>query len=246
MSGSKVYGMPHYSLQDLSDQSGIELRTIRSYIQSGILQRPSSSGRGAYYGDEHLNRLKAMRVLRERERKSLDEVRGFFLTSSDAEIAAKAAELPDLPVLEFEERGSESSAADYLARLKESLGGSWTGQPAYGQTSRQSIFDTTSRQSIFDPTSRQLAYRRTSRQYSRASSSPSTPRNLGPLQRAISVLASLTGQTRPPSTTRHSAWSRFEIVPGVELQVDESLGLDPGEIGQLCDHIRVFIQGGLK
>jgi DNA-binding transcriptional MerR regulator len=229
--------MPHYSLQDLSDQSGIELRTIRSYIQSGILQRPSSSGRGAYYRDEHLNRLKAMRVLRERERKSLDEVRGFFLTSSDAEIAAKAAELPDLPVLEFEERGSESSAADYLARLKESLGGSWAGQPAYGQTPRLSTFDLTSRQ---------LAYRRTSRQYSRASSSPSTPRNLGPLQRAISVLASLTGQTRPPSTTRHSAWSRFEIVPGVELQVDESLGLDPGEIGQLCDHIRVFIQGGLK
>jgi DNA-binding transcriptional MerR regulator len=211
--------MPQYSLQDLADLSGIELRTIRSYIQSGIIQRPSSSGRGAYYGDEHLDRLKAMRVLRERERKSLDEVRGFFLTSSDVEIAAKAAELLDLPVLEPEERGSESSAADYLARLKESLGGSWTGQ---------------------------AAYRETPWQHSRTGRTPASPGNLGPLQRAISVLASLTRQSRPPSVTRHATWSKFEIVPGVELQVDESLGLDPGEIGQLCDHIRVFIQGGLK
>lgn len=208
--------MPQYSLQDLSDLTGIELRTIRSYIQSGILQRPSSSGRGAYYGDEHLDRLKAMRVLRERERKTLDEVRGFFLTSSDYEIAAKAAELPDLPVLEPEELGSESSAADYLKRLKESLGGSWTGEPGH---------------------------RGPALKHSRGDSTPFVSGNLGPLQRAISVLASLTGQTRPPSTTRHGTWSKFEIVPGVELQIDESLGLDPGEVEQLCDHIRVFIEG---
>jgi DNA-binding transcriptional MerR regulator len=209
-----------YSLQDLADQTGIELRTIRSYIQTGVLPRPSSSGRGAFYGPEHLNRLKAMRVLREQERRSLDEVRAFFLTSSEQQIAEKAAALVSPASIPEADASRRSSAGEYLQQLKESMGGSWTGH----RGPRPSRKTTAPRQHI-------------------VSEGPA-PGELSPVQRAITILSTLTNEPRPHAGTRVTGWQRMEIVPGVELHIDSALGLDSDELRRLCDYIREFIQGG--
>jgi DNA-binding transcriptional MerR regulator len=53
-----------FSLAELADVSGIEARTIRSYIEKDLLPGPQTRGRGATYTNEHLDRLKAIQTLR--------------------------------------------------------------------------------------------------------------------------------------------------------------------------------------
>lgn len=53
-----------YSLNELSDATGIEARTIRSYIERGLLPGADARGRGASYSAEHLTRLKVIQALR--------------------------------------------------------------------------------------------------------------------------------------------------------------------------------------
>ena len=47
-----------YNIETLAKISGLTRRTIRYYIQRGLLDPPLGSGRGSYYTDDHLKRLK--------------------------------------------------------------------------------------------------------------------------------------------------------------------------------------------
>lgn len=49
------------SLQQLSDQSGVSQRSIRYYIQRGLLPRPQGETRAATYGADHLSALLRIR-----------------------------------------------------------------------------------------------------------------------------------------------------------------------------------------
>jgi len=81
-----------FSLQELSDASGIEPRTIRSYIEKGLLPGPGSLGRHASYGDEHLGRLKVIGLLRDARREiTLDQIRGLLAQLSLEQIDHLAA-----------------------------------------------------------------------------------------------------------------------------------------------------------
>lgn len=46
-----------YSLEQLSQMTGISRRTIRFYIQKNLLPPPCGEKRGSYYTDEHLETL---------------------------------------------------------------------------------------------------------------------------------------------------------------------------------------------
>lgn len=52
------------TLTALSEATGIEPRTIRSYIERGLLPGAQSRGRGASYPTDHLNRLRVIQGLR--------------------------------------------------------------------------------------------------------------------------------------------------------------------------------------
>ena len=54
-----------YSLDGLAQKVGIHPRTIRSYIQQGLLRGPESMGRNAHYTDYHLKRLEVIKTLNE-------------------------------------------------------------------------------------------------------------------------------------------------------------------------------------
>lgn len=54
-----------YSIGELADAAGISRRTVRFYVQRGIIQPPLGAGRGHYYTEEHLNRLRRVRALQE-------------------------------------------------------------------------------------------------------------------------------------------------------------------------------------
>src|ERR1700735_5641431 len=65
-----------YSLADVAEASGIEERTIRSYIERGLLPGAQTRGRGASYSDEHLARLHLIRAVRRaRPTVTLSEIR---------------------------------------------------------------------------------------------------------------------------------------------------------------------------
>lgn len=53
-----------YSLEQLEHTARVPARQIRELVRLGILPAPSSRGRGATYGPEHLDRLRAWKRLR--------------------------------------------------------------------------------------------------------------------------------------------------------------------------------------
>ncbi len=53
-----------YTLDELAAETGIEARTIRSYIERGLLPSAQSRGRGATYLPDHLDRLRVIKMLR--------------------------------------------------------------------------------------------------------------------------------------------------------------------------------------
>ncbi|MFI1091803.1 MerR family transcriptional regulator [Streptomyces sp. NPDC020917] len=57
---------PAYRIEDLSRLSGTTVRTIRAYIDRGLLPRPERRGRANVYGDAHLARLRQIADLLER------------------------------------------------------------------------------------------------------------------------------------------------------------------------------------
>lgn len=52
-----------YNIESLADLAGLSKRTIRYYIELGLLTPPIGSCRGSYYTDSHLNRLEQIKRL---------------------------------------------------------------------------------------------------------------------------------------------------------------------------------------
>jgi len=84
-----------YGIQQLVQASGVPRRTVRYYVQLGLLPPPSGAGRGHYYTPEHLGRLLRIRELRNAGR-SLEEIR-YLLSGVEREAHE---ELPPTPVIE--------------------------------------------------------------------------------------------------------------------------------------------------
>ena len=52
-----------FSIDELADAAGISRRAVRFYIQKKLLPAPHGSKRGSWYGEDHLERLNAIRDL---------------------------------------------------------------------------------------------------------------------------------------------------------------------------------------
>lgn len=55
-----------YGVDELADLGGVTRRTVRYYIQEGLLPAPLGVGRGRHYGQQHLERLLHVKALQER------------------------------------------------------------------------------------------------------------------------------------------------------------------------------------
>ncbi|MCA9530561.1 MAG: MerR family transcriptional regulator [Myxococcales bacterium] len=56
---------PGYSIAEFAERGGVTRRTVRYYVQRGLLDPPEGAGRGARYTDAHLRRLERVRTLQE-------------------------------------------------------------------------------------------------------------------------------------------------------------------------------------
>ena len=99
-----------YSLNDLAQATGIEARTIRSYIERGLVPGAQTKGRTATYSKEHLSRLQVISSLRRaRPNISLGEIRMLLQSSSPEQIHSLA-------------KGSITAAGRALDQFRESEG----------------------------------------------------------------------------------------------------------------------------
>jgi DNA-binding transcriptional MerR regulator len=63
-----------YGIDELARLGGVTRRTVRYYVQEGVLPAPLGLGRGRHYAPEHLARLERVKALQE-QGLSLEEVR---------------------------------------------------------------------------------------------------------------------------------------------------------------------------
>lgn len=63
LSENKAESCGGWRLEELSQRAGVPRRTIRYYIQLGLVPRPAGEKRGAVYGEAHLDRILEVRRL---------------------------------------------------------------------------------------------------------------------------------------------------------------------------------------
>ncbi len=84
-----------YGIEELASLGGVTRRTVRFYVQEGLLQPPEGLGRGRHYGPDHLSRLLRVRSMQELGL-SLPEIRRALAEEGKAPAEA-APEVPPAP-----------------------------------------------------------------------------------------------------------------------------------------------------
>jgi len=85
-----------YAVGELADLGGVSRRTVRYYVQEGLIPAPLGVGRGDHYGREHLDRLLQVKALQEAGR-TLDEIRQLLDAGAVSTTRAAAAVARPLP-----------------------------------------------------------------------------------------------------------------------------------------------------
>src|SRR5919199_4063608 len=98
-----------FDLTQLAELAGVTPRTVRYYIQQGLLAPPSARGPGAHYDHAHLDRLNLIKRL-QREHLPLAEIRKQFRALDDRTVHELARSKP---------KEARSSALDYVRNVLE-------------------------------------------------------------------------------------------------------------------------------
>ena len=83
-----------YGIRELVQASGVSRRTVRYYVQRGLLPPPEGAGRGHYYRPDHLERLLLIKEMQGRGL-GLEEIR-VRLDGGDRAAPPPALELPEI------------------------------------------------------------------------------------------------------------------------------------------------------
>ena len=105
-----------YTIEDLVEKTGFSRRTIRYYVQEGLLDPPAGRGRGGFYFDSHLQRLMHIRRLQAQGLK-LAAIAGIVLGRGQPESAVVAApSTVDLPAPDTWEHYTLAPGVDLSVR----------------------------------------------------------------------------------------------------------------------------------
>lgn len=213
------------TLDELSERTGVERRTLRSWVAEGLIAPPDKTGRGARYPEGNVARALAVRALKEGDGLSFAEIRRRLWLAGDEELAAIAA------------RGAgrerpTSSLKEYLASVR-------AGQPADRPSEPQEA--AVQRRA---PSVAEAAPGEAPDDTAEADSAPA----LGPagLQALIAVLEGVAKV--PPGRRRPTTeWRRIPITPDLELAVRGDVTPKEQEmLERVADLIRSILTGGLS
>lgn len=184
-----------YTLEDLESMSGLSIRTLRFYIQEGLLPGPDTRGKFARYSQTHLDTIRFIERLK-KVHMPLKQIRHLLETMSSREIedllqsGTEGDIILSIPQLLFEDKETgkqkgkqqTSSALEYIRNL-ESLQGS------------MEIKETSTRYSI----------------------PPAPSRAPAPLGEFFMI------QPETGSEASGEAWQRIRLAEGVELHLRQPL-----------------------
>lgn len=195
------------TLAELSEASGLQSRTIRSWVAQGLLPGPLSRGPAARYPADQLERILAIRALKDLLGMSLTDIRRELLVASAEQIqswAAKAAEIaPESPrASAMSEPADPSAALDYFRSLRSSASA-----PSFGPPSEARLSESAP---VYNPSPK--------------------PRTSGfeALERRLMETGA---RSVPAGKSRSEEWIRIGITPDVELAVRGQL--DPEQRARL-------------
>ncbi len=243
MSHLFVLGMTEngLTLEELSDQTGVEPRTLRSWISEGLLAAPFKPGRGARYPESNALRALAVKALKDVHGQSLSEIRKHLMLADEEQINRWASEVPA--------SGSRTSTArEYLSRIRgravsseilsEAMSAKMAAKLPSAKADRSKTMRSMERESkqpdIFD-TNPKMPRRR------------STHANAAELANIERLLAALEVEVRslPPKKSRAQFWNRIRVTPDIELSVRGELRpRERAMFEQLADLIRTILTSG--
>jgi DNA-binding transcriptional MerR regulator len=211
-----------YTLEELAQLLRINPRTIRSYIQQGLLRGPDSMGRNARYSDYHVKRLQTIRQLKDDHNLPLSQIRQLVTMAAPDELVTMAAPDEDLqiqlvPVRAPEEETMQSmpepsSALDYIrSRRADGRGGEPLMEAAFSPAEKSEI----------------------------------TPRQERPIEALLAKLRDQAGLgSSVPRRSRGQEWVRLEVTPDIELHLRGPLyGEQLKDFERLADLMRHILLG---
>lgn len=209
-----------YSLRDLAYQTGIEPRTIRSYVERGLIPAPDSLGRGASYPKSTLDRLRVLQLLRDANRNvSLDQLRVVLQSLSPTQLTAiangeiKIGALIDTDAQPSVPGAEQGDALSYLRSLRSS--------PAF-------VASSLAQQGLRD----EVAQRQSSS-------------DLTALEQAAQALTALAKVSASARNARGEAWIRIAVTPDLELHVRGHYGdAELAHFHRIADALRNLLTKG--
>lgn len=208
------------TLEELSERTGVEARTLRSWVSEGLLAPPFKPGRGARYPASNADRALAVRALKEIHGLSFPEISRNFMMASEDQIRQWALEAGTIAT-------GVSSARDYLRSIRErslhSRPGAGPGDQPPGMALRASVKPPADRYSLRAP--------------------GVTRTDLASIERLIFQLEQVLGAPAP-RRSRGAIWTRIAITPDLEISVRGELERRERLLfEQLADQFRAILVG---
>lgn len=221
----------HLTIQELAEKSGIEPRTIRSYVSQGIIPGPDTRGRAARYPHESLARLKLFTLLRDAHRDlSVDAIRRLIDGLAPAaidELAEGRRAMADVIPSWLVEKASAKGAVAYL----QSLGQSAHGRAAVGGAPHGGHGH---------------AHHPPHSGHTKADAGGLADIDLPRLARAAQALADLVGVTSTRSS-KGATWYRIPLTRDIEFSVRGDVAPEQlAHIHRIADSLRLLLTKGSK
>ena len=210
---------PESTLAELAEATGLVPRTIRSWVAQGLIPGPRSRGPGARYPVDTLERLMAIRGMRDRLGMPLAAIRQELLVATAEQLQAHARRAAELAPEPSQPAPEPASALDYLRALK-----GRSASPAASSGLPQDA-------SFAIPASLPPK--------TKPSAALSPPTGFEALERRL-------GQARPEAArkARGEDWLRIPVTPDVELAVRGCLDAEQrARLERCADLIRDILLG---
>jgi len=214
------------TLEELAERSGVEPRTLRSWVSEGLLSPPYKPGRGARYPATNADRALAVRALKDIHGLSMSEIGRRFMMTTENQIREWALEMSPASA-------PPGSARDYLSRIQAHSAKSKSTAPlpmADGEPSTSSP----KLPLACSPTPPVSAPRQ---------NGDERPEDLANIEQLILQLEKVVAA--PASKrSRGMIWTRIAVTPDLELSVRGDL--EPRErilFEQLADQFRAILTG---
>lgn len=218
------------TLEQLSERSGVEARTLRSWVSEGLLSPPLKPGRGARYPAGNVDRALAVRALKELYGLSLADIGRRFMMATENEIREWALEAGSTTA-------SRGAAREYLRQIHGGRAGDDPRQRSMELPQEKAPADDRARLSFkpaFEkPPGKPFLMKRSEE---RQAELASIERLILQLEQVLDVPA--------PRRARGTVWTRISITPDLELSVRGDLA--PRErvlFEQLADNFRAILTG---